>query len=125
MLFVSDLEWQEHKKLLGKRDYHISLGAHQADMIAQVLKGRIPHGKSLLLKGDEHLVKFVPGKQTTAKVADGILQVFLEQSDYGFLLNQLIPKAGTFHLPGAPYIQIQIVKSYIKNQQGEVVEEVG
>ncbi|EGK07827.1 suppressor of fused domain protein [Kroppenstedtia eburnea] len=124
-LFVDFLEWKEQKKAFGKNTYKVRLGAKQAEPIAQVLKGRLSKGKSLLLHHEGGHVEFLPADQDAVEVQDGILQVKLQPDSCTVFIQQLVPQARTFDIPGFPGIQFEIVKSYIKDQQGEVVEVIG
>lgn len=121
VLFVDSLEWKEQKNT-----FKVKLGAKQAEPIAQMLKGRLPQGRSLQLYHEGGgQVEFLPADQDAVEVQDGILQIKLQPDSCALFIQQLVPRAKTLHIPGFQEIQFEIVKSYIKNQQGEVVEVMG
>ncbi|SFS42225.1 suppressor of fused domain protein [Marininema halotolerans] len=124
-LIVDSMKWKKQRKFFGNSTYEVTLGAYKVGTIAQVIKGRLPKGKSLWLQCEDQYVKFLPAEKNAVEVRDGILQVKMEPQCFDSFLHYLIPKESTFDLPEFKGIQFKIIKSYIKNHEGEVIEVIG
>lgn len=124
-LFIDSLAWREEKKFLRGSSYTIDIGAKQAPSIAQILRGRIPYRESLNLIGPEQHVACIPGEEPHAAVQDDALELHLNEQALEELASQLVPRQGSFTVASLPKVQFNIVKTEIRNPNGEVVETIG
>jgi len=125
-LFVDQLSWTPGKKgLFREAPAVLGLGAKQAGIIGKLLRGRILKGKDLTLVGPEVRVVLEPGEQAASAFEDGELRISLNEQTVTELSRNLLPKENTIELPALKNIAIQIVKTHIKDQDGNVVETIG
>jgi suppressor of fused-like protein len=124
-LFIDSLAWQEEKKFLRGAAYTIEVGAKQAPSIANILRGRIPYREPLYLIGPNHHVACLPGDEPHAVVQDDALELHLNEQALEELASRLVPRQGSFTIASLPKVQFHIVKTEIRNPNGEVVETIG
>lgn len=103
----------------------IVIGAAQARVIADLLTGRLGHGRDLLLSNGEKAIRFVPGPDAVAGTDDeDMLEVHLSGATLAALAAAFGPVAGGHSVEGSP-ITWQIVPSQIRDADGTVVETIG
>ncbi|GIO65921.1 suppressor of fused domain protein [Paenibacillus cookii] len=125
-LYVDQLSWTPGKKgLFRTAPAVLGLGAKQAGIVGKLLRGRILKGKSLTLVGPEVRVVLEPGEQAAAAFEDGELRISLNEQTVTELSRNLLPKENMIELPALKNIAIQILKTHIKDQDGNVVETIG
>ncbi|MFD3270658.1 suppressor of fused domain protein [Paenibacillus dendritiformis] len=124
-LFIDSLAWQEEKKFLRGAAYTIEVGAKQAPSIANILRGRIPYREPLYLIGSNQHVACLPGDEPHAVVQDDALELHLNEQALEELASRLVPRQGSFTIASLPKVQFHIVKTEIRNPDGEVVETIG
>lgn len=122
-LYVEEADWRvEPSEGLTT----VSFGANAAGRIARVLEARIPFGQGLFIDAPGGAIAFEPGeKLAITDRGDGLAEIDLPESLLAELTGALRPVAGTYPLPSAPGLVIEIVKSQIRDPDGNVVEEVG
>ncbi|MGW8824015.1 suppressor of fused domain protein [Paenibacillus lautus] len=125
-LYVSQLAFEPGKKgWLSKTPAALQIGAKQAGIIGKLLQGRILKEKSLSLVGPEVRVVFEPGNEIRWTAEDGDVTLILDDRTAGEFSSRLVPQVSTFELSGLPGIRIDIVKTEIKDQEGNVVQVIG
>ncbi|MEI0740344.1 suppressor of fused domain protein [Paenibacillus sp. JTLBN-2024] len=125
-LYVDQLSWTPGKKgLFRTAPAVLGLGAKQAGIVGKLLRGRILKGKELTLVGPEVRVVLEPGEQAAAAFEDGELRISLNEQTVTELSRNLLPKENMIELPALKNIAIQILKTHIKDQDGNVVETIG
>lgn len=88
------------------------------------LVGRLPYGRELTLNGKDATVIFKPGKQSKVKVVEGAVTITLREDHLMQLANRLEPHAGRHPVPGVEDLVLEVLRTEIKDQDGEVVEVV-
>lgn len=125
-LYVDQLGWEPAKKrLLGKTPAALRLGAKQAGIIGKLLAGRILKGKSLYLSGPDIRVVFDPADKAGFEAGENGVRIKLDETSATEFSRKLQPKEGMIALSSFKELTIQIVKTYIKDQDGNVVSTIG
>lgn len=125
-LFVDQLAWEQGKKgLFSKQANKLTLGAKQSGIIGKLLRGRILKEKSLTLVSQEFRVVFEPGEKCGYNVEETDVTISLNDKAVMELHQSLMPQEKEFEVSSIPGLSIQIAKTYIKDQQGNVVETIG
>ncbi|MEK8130843.1 suppressor of fused domain protein [Paenibacillus filicis] len=125
-LYVDQLDWEPAKKrLFGKTPAVLTLGAKQAGIVGKMLAGRILKGKSLNLSGPDILVVLEPGKAAGLEEGEDEVCIRLDEASATELSRKLQPKEGVLSLSSFKGLNVQIVKTYIKDQDGHVVSTIG
>lgn len=125
-LFVDQLAWTPGKKgLFSKTPSVLSLGAKQAGIVGKLLRGRILKGKSLTLVGPDVRVVLEPGEQAACVFEEGEARISLNEEAVTDFSRNLLPKESTFKITALKGTEVQIVKTHIKDQDGNVVETIG
>jgi hypothetical protein len=88
------------------------------------LLGRLPYGRELTLNGKEATVVFRPGDQSRLKLVEDAITITLRRDDAVQLAESLQPHAGRYPVPGIKNLVLEVVKTEIKDQDGNVVEIV-
>jgi hypothetical protein len=79
----------------------------------------------MLLSDGEATIAFVPGESNHWHLRDEILEVTLTDELAQTFRNVVIPKAGRYVLPGLARCEIEVTKTEIKDQSGNISEMVG
>ncbi|MDR0271413.1 suppressor of fused domain protein [Paenibacillus sp.] len=125
-LYVDQLSWEPGKKgWFSKNPDTVNLGAKQAGIIGKLLRGRILKEKSLILVGQGIQVVFEPGEKSGFSSEDDEVSITLNEAAATELSRNLVPQESAFELSSLPGLKFQIVKTYIKDQEGNVVETIG
>jgi hypothetical protein len=125
-LYVDQLGWEPAKKrLLGKTPAALRLGAKQAGIVGKLLAGRILKGKSLYMTGPDIQVVLEPEGKAGFEEEEDRVRIKLDEASAAELFRKLQPKEGTIALSSFKGMTIQIVKTYIKDQDGNVVSTIG
>ncbi|MFB0840692.1 suppressor of fused domain protein [Paenibacillus oleatilyticus] len=125
-LFVDQLAWEPGKKgWFSKTSSTIKLGAKQAGIIGKLLQGRILKGKDLTLVSREIRVVFEAGEKPGCEAGEDEVRLTLDEATAGEFSRKLLPKESVIELSALPGIAIQIVKTHIKDNEGNVVEVIG
>ncbi|KOY81511.1 suppressor of fused domain protein [Lysinibacillus macroides] len=125
-LFVDQLAWQEGKTgWFSKPSHIVQLGAKQAGVIRQLLRGRILKGRSLRLVGQQVTLTFQANEQAGYDVNEQEVIISLNKEAVEELCQKLVPQEGQFELSSLADVNFQILKTYIKDQQGTVVKTIG
>ncbi|MEV4417717.1 suppressor of fused domain protein [Catellatospora sp. NPDC049609] len=120
-LFVADAGWRADGATTTLR-----FGANAAPRLGRVLTARLAHGRDLIVGGPDGTVIFRPADAfATAGLDDGTLEVRLPAALAAELADVLRPVAGTYPLATAPALAVQIMRSQIRDTDGNVVAEIG
>ncbi|MFF2885533.1 suppressor of fused domain protein [Paenibacillus sp. NPDC057967] len=125
-LYVDQLDWEPAKKrLFGKAPAVLSLGAKQAEVVGKMLSGRIMKGKSLRLSGPDIQIVLEPGEAVGFEEGEDEVRVRLDEASAAELSRKLQPKEGVLALSSFKGLNVQIVKTYIRDQDGQIVSTIG
>ncbi|MFD1954839.1 suppressor of fused domain protein [Paenibacillus thailandensis] len=126
-LYVDQLGWDPGKKrLFGKTPAALQLGAKQAGIVGKLLAGRIRKGKSLTMAGPDLRVVLEPGAKTGFEdEREGGVRIKLDDAGAAELSRKLRPKEGVIELSSFSGMTVQIVKTYIKDEDGNIVSTIG
>ena len=100
----------------------IRLCAGEVDLLKQLIPRRLRHGHPLNLIGSEKTVRLEPGPEQSQRQDGSVLTVVLTERDVAALVATLAPRAGRYVAAGLTWI---VEKSVIKDQEGNVIEELG
>ncbi|MFS0838836.1 suppressor of fused domain protein [Paenibacillus sp. 1P03SA] len=125
-LFVDQLAWEPGKKgWLSKTPALLTLGAKQAGIIGKLLQGRILKGRELTLVGPEIRVIFEAGEKPECTALEDTVRIILDEAAAAELSSGLVPKESDLEVASLPGTIIRIVKTNIKDSEGNVVEVIG
>ncbi|WP_166244056.1 suppressor of fused domain protein [Paenibacillus turpanensis] len=125
-LYVDQLGWEPAKKrLFGRIPASLRIGAKQAEIVGKLLAGRILKEKSLYMTGPDIQVVFEPGEKAGFEEGEDEVRIRLDKTSAAELSRVLQPKEGAVSLSSFKGLTVQIVKTYIKDQDGNVVTTIG
>lgn len=125
-LFNDQITWTPAvKKLFKKSPAVITIGAKQANTIGKVLKGRAVKKEPLRLVGNDVTVKFIFGYETKVIEQDDVIEIMLNDQAVEELVGELQPIAKRFSIPSFKSIVFEIVKTNVKDSEGNIVETIG
>lgn len=125
--YVDQLSWNPGaKKLFGSAPATLTMGAKQAGAVAALLRGRLMKGNPLVLSSPELMVSLERGEETNwQSFGDHEISIHLSDLALQGLAETLRPIEGVIRLADQKGIAIEVVKTYIKDQDGNVVETIG
>lgn len=100
----------------------ISLGAKEAQLVGQLLEGRLQHGNTLVLTGRERMIVFEPSSTTAFAVDATTMTLRVTEEQVRELATRLEPLAGEYRIAG---LVLSVERSEIRDAQGEVVRTIG
>ncbi|MEE6261323.1 suppressor of fused domain protein [Plantactinospora sonchi] len=104
----------------------VKVGANAADRISRVLAARLPFDRGVILQSRDSAVSFRPGDRfAVTDTGDGLVALDVPPAVLAELTDVLRPVAGTYRLASAPELVVEIVMSRIRDQEGNVVAEIG
>ncbi|MGN7414039.1 suppressor of fused domain protein [Paenibacillus sp. SAF-068] len=126
-LFIQQLDWESpHKKLLQKSvPAKLQLGAKQAALVGTILRSRISKGESLSLIGPDINILFEAGEVPAVLESDKQITVTVNTQIVEELAQNLRPAEGTFQITSLDHMLVQIVKTEIKDQEGNIIQTIG
>ncbi|MDG9930059.1 MULTISPECIES: suppressor of fused domain protein [unclassified Pseudomonas] len=124
-LFVDQLAWAERKRLLRKPELQVTLGARQVREVLGVLPNRLPFDRELTLVGEETRVVFAPGDENRYTTEDTTLRLEIRPEVLDEVRSCLKPQEGSYGLSRFPGVVLQVRKTLIKDNDGQVVDTVG
>lgn len=125
-LFVDQLSWEPGKNgLFSKKPSVLTLGAKQAGTVAMLLRGRLLKGKDLVLMSNGISVTLESAPTTGIETDEQNIHLKLDETVVNELMHKLLPKEGEIHLSSYKELKLQVVKTYIKDQDGNVVSTIG
>lgn len=124
--YVDQLGWEQPaKRLFGKTPAVLKLGAKQAEVVGKLLAGRILKGKTLYIFGSDIQVAFEPGERAEFVEGEKEVRIKLDEVSAAEISRKLQPKEGQVALTSFKGLTIKVVKTYIKDQEGNVVSTIG
>ncbi|GGN95932.1 suppressor of fused domain protein [Saccharibacillus kuerlensis] len=124
-LYLESLIWEERKSMLKGRSYVLQLGAKQAESLARILTGRLMHDRDLTLIGPNTQVVMIPDLQNRIVEVREELQLYLNAEAAAELSRRLTPRESEFKLDTMKSLSIRIVKTLLRDPDGNVVETIG
>ncbi|MCY7484101.1 suppressor of fused domain protein [Paenibacillus alvei] len=125
-LFVQQLGWESGKNgWLSNKPAKLLIGAKQAAIIGKLIQGRVLKRKELTLVGSEVRIVIKSSDHTSYETIEDEIQLFVDDRTAAELSAKLQPKAGVIELASVQGIVVQIEKTEIKDQEGNVVEVIG
>ncbi|WP_435920864.1 suppressor of fused domain protein [Paenibacillus sp. DYY-L-2] len=125
-LFVDQLAWEPGKKrLFSKTPATLTLGAKQAGTVSKLLRGRLLKGKSLTLASQGLRLILEPGGVTGYEAGEEEVRLQLDAAATEELSQKMQPLEETIQLTSYKGMIVQIVKTNIKDQDGNVVATIG
>ncbi|KAB8135748.1 suppressor of fused domain protein [Gracilibacillus oryzae] len=125
-LFNEQISWQPGvKKLFKNKPASVTIGAKQADTIGKVLKGRAVKKEPLRLVSNEATVVFSFGDQPEIIEKDDRIEIILNQESANELAEQLQPSVKSISISSLKSVMFEIVKTDVKDAEGNVVETIG
>jgi suppressor of fused-like protein len=100
----------------------VTLGAKEARLVGQLLEGRLLHGNTLILNGQERTIVFEPSSTPAAAVDTNILTLRVTAEQVRALVARLEPIAGEHRLTD---LVLSVERSEIRDQQGQVIRTIG
>ncbi|WP_433611363.1 suppressor of fused domain protein [Dactylosporangium sp. CA-139114] len=121
-LALAEFGWRPDGDLV-----RLVMGAHVVPVVAETLLGRLPFGRTLRLDGPESSAEFASGSffVGTAPGTEDLLEVVLTGEALDGLLQVLVPVAGVRAAPGAEPLVVEVVRSEIRDPQGDIVRTIG
>ncbi|MNI29405.1 Suppressor of fused protein (SUFU) [compost metagenome] len=124
--YVDQLGWEPGKsRLFSKAPAVLTMGAKQAEMVARLLGARLLKGKELSLTSQKLHVVLEPAEEISFKEGEGVVRISLSEAAVRELSSALRPLEGEYKLAAAKGLIIRVNKTYIKDQDGQVVETIG
>jgi len=125
-LFVDQLAWEPGRnRLFSKTPAVLTLGAKQAGTVGKLLRGRLLKGKDLMLASQDLRVVLEPGAETGYEAGEHGVLLRLDEATADELSRKLLPKEDRIELACYQGFTIQVVKTHIKDQDGNVVSTIG
>ncbi|WDH96553.1 suppressor of fused domain protein [Paenibacillus urinalis] len=125
-LYVSQLGWEPPvKRMLRKSPAVLTIGAKQAEIIGKMLSGRILKQNPLYLSGPNVRVALEPGDNPVIEEGPEHIRIVLDATTVAELSSKLRPKEELIKLSAFKGLTVQVAKTYIKDQQDNVVETIG
>ncbi|NOY90088.1 MAG: suppressor of fused domain protein [Deltaproteobacteria bacterium] len=100
----------------------LRMGAKQVALVAQLLPGRLLHGRGLALHGQDADLQLEPGAEFGFEVTDRVLTLRLTDDQTREIAGALHPKAGRSEVAG---LILEIEKTELRDAQGNIVEVIG
>ncbi len=125
-LFNDQVIWTPAKKSLFKRTpAMVTIGAKQAKIIGQILQGRMIKGEPLRLVSNEATVIFMFEDKSQVIEKEDQIEIILNENAVEQLVSNLQPMEKTFSLSSLTAVIFKIVKTELKDSNGNVVGTIG
>lgn len=126
ILYVDQLDWEPGKsRLLSKTPAVLTMGAQQAGTVAKLLRGRLLKGRELTLTSPNLQVVLEPAQESGCEAGEAFVRIGLSEAAVQELESKLQPKESEFKLNAAKELMFRVRKTYIKDQEGNVVDTIG
>ncbi|MNP25630.1 hypothetical protein D3C76_1184470 [compost metagenome] len=123
---MDQLDWEPGKnRLLGKTPAVLTMGAKQAGTVAKLLRGRLLKGKELTLTSQNLQVVLESAQDNGFKEGDNYVRIGLSEAAVQELSATLLPVEGEYKLSTSKGLMVRVRKTYIKDQEGNVVDTMG
>ena len=105
--------------------FNRQLGAIVVEGLASRIAGRIPFDREFMLASESAAIVFAPGANNRWEVEDELLRITLTAETGRRLPDILMPKAGTYSIPGLRRLTIEVEKTEIRDNDGNVTDVLG
>lgn len=103
----------------------VTMGAKQVEALLVMLPLRLPFDRPVTFAGREWQVRFEPGSEDGVEVQEAVLAVVMRPETVAALAQALHPKEGRYTLPGFEALCINVMKTFIKDADGNVIDVIG
>ncbi|MBP1904701.1 hypothetical protein J2Z32_001324 [Paenibacillus turicensis] len=124
-LFIEKLSWKSAVDDAPSSPAMLTLGANQVIILGKMLQGRILKGRNLTLSNKDHSIVLEPGEQPQIIEENDFVRIILNHDLVNELLPKLQPITNQFTIPQLNGLLFNIEPSYIKDQDGNVIETIG
>lgn len=124
-VFVDQLSWEVKKRLLRAPEIHVVLGARQVKDILDLLAHRLPFGREFGLVGGELKLVFFPSGENRHSVEGDTLRLDIRPDVLVELQSVLEPREGAYHLRTFKDLVVEVRKTHITDDMGNVVRTIG
>ena len=108
LLFVPDARWEVKGGLLSAKTVILHLAKAQPAFLADVLAGRLPHGRALRLRMPEHTVAFETAEQNAFEIEERTLGLKLTASAQHELVGRLRGNERDFRVSAFPTLRVVV-----------------
>jgi hypothetical protein len=125
VLYLNGAECRVTRSLLGRSRVEFRVGAEQAETVAAVLRGRLPHGRELRLSTGNTQVCLLPAQECRASARADEIRLELTPPATEELAHLLQPREGIHQLRSFPAMSLRIKRSEIRDRDGHITNVVG
>jgi hypothetical protein len=102
----------------------VRVQAIAVETLKRRLLGRLPYGRELVLEGKDAAVVFKSGKQSRRRLVEDAVTITLRDDHVRELAELLEPHAGLYPVPGVKDLVLQVLRTEITDEDGNVVDVV-
>lgn len=124
-LFIDQLSWSEDRSLFRQNFIQLTFGARQVAELKSLLPYRIPYQRPFQLIGQQCQIAITPSEANSYQADGNNLTLNLSTQSATDLAASLVPKEGLYEFPSFPQFRIQVKKTFIKDQEGKIVQTIG
>lgn len=124
-LFIDQLSWVETRRLLRPASIQITMGARQVVELVSLLPFRIPCHRSFELIGQQCQIAINPSERNGYQLNGENLSLNLSFQSANEVAASLLPREKVYEFRSFPELRIQVKKTFIKDQAGNVVNTIG
>lgn len=125
-LFVDQLLWESgQSSQSGKNPAVLTLGAKQTAAVSTLLRGRLLKQRDLILSGQNLKVVLLLGDKSEYEMTENSVRLILDTATIAELSQILGPKEAEIRLSAFDNLIIRVVKTNIKDQDGNIVSIIG
>jgi hypothetical protein len=124
--FTDQIAWTAKKGLFGGAKVEIELGANTVEELVRMIRGRLLHQRAYALQGQEQTVEF-RSSATAGWKAEGDAKLVLDipAGVAQAMIRDLRPQRGTYTFAGLNGVTFRVVPTLMRDQDGNVVSEIG
>lgn len=125
LIYTDQLDWSQRKRLLRQPATRIALGARQVGELLALLPLRLPFGKPFSLVGPQARIVFEAAPRNGAQAVEGALHLRLNEAALRNLVACLRAQEGSYRVEGVEFLEVQVLRSEIRDRDGNVVQTIG
>jgi len=110
--------------LMGKK-LVLTVPAMVVQVLRQVLRGRLLHGRELTLAGDVLQAQFVPAARPEIQLQGDHVRIGMPPAFAEAVAVSLEPRRGDYAWPELPGLTVRVVPTEIRDEEGNVIHVVG
>lgn len=123
-LFLEKLAWSVQGEGAGQQ-LTLTLGARQVESLLALLPARLLFGQPLTLVGNDRQITLSPAAVNALVVDADALDCQLAPATVQALVATVMPRRGTYAIPGWPALQVVVEPSELRDAEGTVVRTIG